>query len=95
MATDGREPLQITQCRRDPQPQVRYNDREMAAVLEDLDADVDGFCEEVCAGQGNDCDRVNPASTALRGGWCGQAMHEAEHHLHDVRHILAARDDLA
>jgi DinB superfamily len=75
---------------------LRYNDREMSAVLGELHANVAGFCEEIATVRANEWDRVvtrlpTERRTAL---WLvRQAMHEGEHHLHDVRRVLAAATD--
>jgi hypothetical protein len=73
----------------------RYNDRNVAGVLDELDANIAGFCEEIGTVRANEWDRVvtrlsSERRTAL---WLvRQAMHEGEHHLHDVRRVLTAAD---
>lgn len=71
----------------------RYNERALGAVLDELEANVNGFCDEV--------DHVEPdgwrrVATRLPGEertamWLvRQAMHEGRHHVRDIRAVVNA-----
>ncbi|BBZ10755.1 DinB family protein [Mycobacterium branderi] len=70
----------------------RYNDRDVAAVLDELAATTAGFCEEIAHTREAEWDRT---ATRLPGEhrtarWLvRQAMHEGVHHLADIRRISA------
>ena len=74
----------------------RYNERDVDAVLDELDANTAGFCDEVA--------RVGPdgwARTVTRlpgeertARWLvRQALHEGQHHLGDIRRLARAAAD--
>jgi len=71
----------------------RYNEREMSAVLDELEANVAGLCDEISRVEAGGWRRVatrlpEEERTAL---WLvRQAMHEGRHHLGDIREIRAA-----
>jgi DinB superfamily len=73
----------------------RYNERDVAAILDELAANAAGFCEEIASAGPQDWDRV---ATRLAGEqrsarWLvRQTMHEGVHHLADIRTIGTAAD---
>ncbi|OHV00248.1 DinB family protein [Mycobacterium talmoniae] len=71
----------------------RYNERELTAVLDELESAVAGFCEEVTATAGQDWERIGtrlPGETRTARWLVRQAMHEGVHHLSDINRIGAA-----
>lgn len=68
----------------------RYNELDPAAVLDELARTAAGFCDEVATMGPNDWQRVvtrlpGEERTAL---WLiRQAMHEGQHHLHDIHRV--------
>ena len=75
----------------------RYNERDVGAVLDELDANAAGFCDEA--------DRVGPGDwartvTRLPGEqrtarWLvRQAVHEGQHHLGDIRRLGQAAGEV-
>jgi hypothetical protein len=65
----------------------RYNDRDVAAVLDELAATAAGFCDEVASTRPGDWDRVAsrlPGETRTARWLVRQAMHEGVHHLRDI-----------
>ena len=68
----------------------RYNERDLAAMLDELAAAVAGFCEEVARTGERDWDRVAtrlPGEQRTARWLVRQAMHEGVHHLSDIRRI--------
>lgn len=64
----------------------RYNERDVEAVLDELDATAAGFCEEVA--RMNQWDRLItrlPGEHRTARWLVRQAMHEGRHHLDDIR----------
>lgn len=76
----------------------RYNERDAAAVIDEVTSAIAGCCEEIILTVGQEWDRV---ATRLPGEqrsarWLlRQAMHEGVHHLADIRRIggTAGRTD--
>lgn len=71
----------------------RYNDRDVAAVLDELAANAAGLCDEVAAARAGDWDRVAtrlPGETRTARWLVRQAMHEGVHHLRDIQAVGAA-----
>ncbi|MGI8415070.1 MAG: DinB family protein [Nakamurella sp.] len=71
----------------------RYNERDLAATLDELAAAVVGFCEETTRTHRSDWDRVAtrlPGEQRTARWLIRQAMHEGVHHLNDIRMIGAA-----
>ncbi|GBE65353.1 hypothetical protein MFM001_18150 [Mycobacterium sp. MFM001] len=71
----------------------RYNDRDVAAVLDELAATTAGFCEEIARTGPADWDRTAsrlPGEVRTARWLVRQAMHEGVHHLADIRRIRAA-----
>jgi len=74
----------------------RYNELDVSAVLEELEANVTGFCEEVASVEPDGWRRVarrlpGQQRTAL---WLvRQAMHEGRHHLGDIREVMSSLAD--
>jgi hypothetical protein len=73
----------------------RYNERDIGPALDELAANVAGFCEEIARVGPEDWDR---AATRMPGErrsarWLvRQAMHEGVHHLADIRAVGTAID---
>src|SRR5205807_10334382 len=71
----------------------RYNERDVAAILDELAANAVGLCEEIASARPHDWDRV---ATRLPGEqrsarWLvRQALHEGVHHLADIRDVVPA-----
>jgi DinB superfamily len=70
----------------------RYNERDVGAVLDELQAVATGFCDEIARSGQQDWERT---ATRLPGEqrtarWLArQAMHEGVHHLADIRRVGA------
>lgn len=65
----------------------RYNERDADAVLDELAANVAGFCDEVALMQPEDWGRTVrrlPGETRTARWLLRQAAHEGRHHLHDI-----------
>jgi hypothetical protein len=70
----------------------RYNDRDVAATLDELAAAAAGFCDEVARTGEYEWDRVAtrlPGEERTARWLVRQAMHEGVHHLTDIRRIGA------
>lgn len=68
----------------------RYNDRDVAAVLDELASTTAGFCEEIAHTGQADWDRTAtrlPGEQRTARWLVRQAMHEGIHHLADIRRI--------
>jgi len=68
----------------------RYNDRDLAAMLDELEAAAAGFCDEVARTGEHDWGRVGtrlPGEQRTARWLVRQAMHEGVHHLGDIRTI--------
>jgi uncharacterized damage-inducible protein DinB len=68
----------------------RYNDRDLAAMLDELEAASAGFCAEIACTNDNDWDRSAtrlPTEQRTARWLVRQAMHEGVHHLGDIRRI--------
>lgn len=68
----------------------RYNDRDLDAVLDELGATVDGFCEEVARVPDEAWERLAtrlPEETRTARWLVRQAMHEGIHHLRDITEV--------
>lgn len=75
----------------------RYNELDLPAVLDELAANAQGFCDEVARLSGDDLTRTAsrlPGETRTALWLIRQAMHEGVHHLRDVSEIgrAVARD---
>jgi DinB superfamily len=71
----------------------RYNDCDLAATLDELEAASTGFCSEIACNSEPDWDRVAtrlPTEQRSARWLVRQAMHEGVHHLGDIRRIGAA-----
>lgn len=76
----------------------RYNDRDLAAVLDELEAASTGFCAEIACNGEHDWDRVAtrlPTEQRTARWLVRQAMHEGIHHLADIRRIGEALSEAA
>jgi uncharacterized damage-inducible protein DinB/predicted pyridoxine 5'-phosphate oxidase superfamily flavin-nucleotide-binding protein len=70
-----------------------YNERDTAAILDELTATVAGFCDEVTQMRAQDWDRLvsrTPAETRTARWLFRQAVHEGNHHLGDIHKVAAA-----
>ncbi|MEO9199860.1 MAG: DinB family protein [Antricoccus sp.] len=70
----------------------RYNERDVDAVLDELEAAAAGFCDEVARNRPDQWDRLVsrlPGEDRTARWLVRQAMHEGQHHLADIR-ITAA-----
>jgi hypothetical protein len=68
----------------------RYNERDIGPVLDELAANVAGFCEEIARVGSGDWDRVAtrmPGEQRSARWLVRQAMHEGVHHLADIRAV--------
>jgi hypothetical protein len=71
----------------------RYNERDPAAMIDELASATAGFCAEVAITGQRDWDRVGtrlPDEPRTARWFVRQAMHEGVHHLGDIRRIGAA-----
>lgn len=71
----------------------RYNDRDVAAVLDELAATAAGFCEEIARTRPEEWKRVAsrlPSEVRTARWLVRQAMHEGVHHLGDIQSVAAA-----
>jgi aromatic-L-amino-acid decarboxylase len=71
---------------------LRYNDRDLPAMLGELSAATEGFCEEIARTSQQDWDRIAtrlPGEQRTARWLVRQAMHEGVHHLADIRRIGA------
>jgi uncharacterized damage-inducible protein DinB len=71
----------------------RYNDRDVAAVLDELAATAAGFCEEIARTRPEEWKRVAsrlPGEVRTARWLVRQAMHEGVHHLGDIQSVAAA-----
>jgi hypothetical protein len=70
-----------------------YNDRDVAAVLDELAATAAGFCEEITRTRPDEWERVAsrlPSEVRTARWLVRQAMHEGVHHLGDIQRVAAA-----
>jgi hypothetical protein len=69
---------------------LSYNKRDMAAVLDELDDAAEGLADEIARvrqdGWGRQCSRL-PGEDRTAAWLVRQAMHEAVHHLRDIRDV--------
>jgi aromatic-L-amino-acid decarboxylase len=68
----------------------RYNERDLAAMLDELAATTAGFCEEVTHTSQQDWGRIAtrlPGEQRTARWLVRQAMHEGVHHLADIRRV--------
>lgn len=68
----------------------RYNDRDIEAMLDELGATVEGFCDEVARVPDDAWDRVAtrlPEETRTARWLVRQAMHEGIHHIRDITDV--------
>lgn len=68
----------------------RYSERDPATVLDELEAAIAGFGEEVALTAGQQWDRIGtrrPGEPRTARWFVRQAMHEGVHHLADIRRI--------
>jgi hypothetical protein len=68
----------------------RHNERDLAAVLDELAAAVTGFCEEARRNQGEQWDRTVtrlPGEERTARWLVRQALHEGLHHVADIRRV--------
>jgi DinB family protein len=71
----------------------RYNERDVAPILDELAANAAGFCEEIASAGPQDWDRVatrRPGEQRSARWLVRQAMHEGVHHLADIRTVGTA-----
>ncbi len=74
----------------------RYNERDLAPILDELAANVAGFCEEIGLAGVQDWGRVAtrlPDEERTARWLVRQAMHEGVHHLADIRAVGSAVDN--
>jgi hypothetical protein len=68
----------------------RYNERDLAAVLDELAAATTGLCEEARRNQGEQWDRTVtrlPGEERTARWLVRQALHEGLHHIADIRRV--------
>lgn len=68
----------------------RYNERDVSAVLDELEATAAGFCEEATHMGPHDWDRVVtrlPGEQRTARWLIRQAMHEGQHHRRDIKDV--------
>jgi uncharacterized damage-inducible protein DinB len=68
----------------------RYNERDAVAILDELEANAAGFCDEAARVGTRDWDRVVtrlPGEQRSARWLVRQAMHEGVHHLADIRSV--------
>lgn len=68
----------------------RYNDRDLTATLDELQAATAGFCAEIARTSAGDWDRTAtrlPTEQRTARWLVRQAMHEGIHHIGDIRRI--------
>ncbi|MGH3314768.1 MAG: DinB family protein [Nocardioidaceae bacterium] len=68
----------------------RYNERDLAAVLDELAAAATGFCEEAHRNQGEQWNRTVtrlPGEERTARWLVRQALHEGLHHIDDIRRV--------
>jgi hypothetical protein len=68
----------------------RYNERDLAAVLDELAAAATGFCEEALRNHGEQWDRTVtrlPEEERTARWLVRQALHEGLHHIADIRRV--------
>lgn len=71
----------------------RYNERVLTAVLEELEANTAGFCEEVAHVEPGGWERVAtrlPGEQRTAMWMVRQSMHEGRHHIADIRAVANA-----
>lgn len=66
----------------------RYNERDVAAILDELTSTAAGFCDQVDRTRADDWERVVtrlPGEERTARWLVRQAMHEGQHHVEDIR----------